>query len=140
MCNCFQPGLNLCKSRLQVTSHLTLCTNLRHLQEERADASWCKWLTYLLHAHTAKDTDLVSVMRLIREAEGHTEGVIVILQEAVSVLVLVQTRHRALELLQPRVQVLLDPPVTGEIGLHHLAQRQVVPCICTLRWTKNINY
>lgn len=75
-------------------------------------------------------------MGLIGEAKGHTEGVIVILQETVSVLALVQTGHSALELLQPRVQVLLGPPATGEVGLHHLAQRQVVPCICTLRWTK----
>lgn len=74
-------------------------------------------------------------MGLIREAKGHTKGVKVILQEGVSVLALVQSRHCVLELLQPRAQVLLAAPPTGQVGPHHPAQREVVPCICTLRET-----
>lgn len=85
--------------------------------------------------NTQINTDLVSIMGLIWEAKGHTEGVIVVLQEAVSVPALVQFGHGVLELLQPRAQVLLCPPPTGQVGLHHMAQREVVPCICTLRET-----
>lgn len=32
LCNRFQPGLDLFESGLQLTSHLTLCANLRNLQ------------------------------------------------------------------------------------------------------------
>lgn len=77
-------------------------------------------------------------MGLIREAKGHTEGVIVALQESVSVLALVQSGHGALKLLQPCTQVLLGPPPAGQVGLHHLAQREVVACICTLRQAMRI--
>lgn len=72
-------------------------------------------------------------MGLIGEAQRHAESVEVLLQESVSVLTLVQARHGALELLQPRAQVLLGPPATGQVGLNHLPQREVVPCVCRLR-------
>ena len=101
-------------------------------------------LIHWMHTHTRThtNTDLVSIVGLVGEAEGHTEGVIVVLQEGVSVLTLVQSGHGDLELLQPRAQVLLVPPPTWQVGLHHPAQRDVVPCICTLReaWTMDSNH
>lgn len=72
-------------------------------------------------------------MRLIREAKGHAEGVIVVLQEAVSIMNLVQFGYSDLELLQPCTQVLLGPSPTGQVGIHYPTQRDVVPYICTLR-------
>lgn len=72
-------------------------------------------------------------MRVIGEAQRHAESVEVLLQESISVLSLVKARHGALELLQPRAKVLLVPPAIGQVGLHHLPQQEVVPCICTLR-------
>ncbi len=82
-----------------------------------------------------QNTDLVSIVGLKGEAKGHREGIVVVLQEVVSVAALVQSGNGALELLQPRAQVLLGPPPTRQVGLHHPAQREVVPCICTLRET-----
>lgn len=79
-----------------------------------------------------RNTDLVSVVGLIGEAEGHAEGAVVLLQEGVSVSPLVHSGHDVLELLQPGAKVLLSPRPTGEVRLHHLAQREVVPRICTL--------
>lgn len=78
---------------------------------------------------------LVSFMGLIRETKGHTESVIVVLKEGVSVPALVQSGHCLLELLQPCAKILLGPPSTGQVGLHHPSQREVVPYICTLRDT-----
>lgn len=72
-------------------------------------------------------------MGLIGEAQRHAESVQVLLQEGISVLTLGKARHGSLELLQPCVKVLLGPPATGQVGLHHLPQCEVVPCICTLR-------
>lgn len=76
--------------------------------------------------------DLVSVVGLIGEAQRHAEGVDVLLQEGVSVLDLVQTRHGVLELLQPKAEVLLVPRPPREVRLHHLAQGEVVASIRTL--------
>lgn len=72
-------------------------------------------------------------MGVIGEAQRHAESVEVLLQESISVPSLVKARHGALELLQPRAKVLLVPPAMGQVGLHHLPQHEVVPCICTLR-------
>lgn len=72
-------------------------------------------------------------MGLIGKAQWHAESVKMVLQEGISVPTLGKTRHGALELLQPCAKVLLGPPMTGQVGLHHLPQRQVVPYICTLR-------
>lgn len=58
-----------------------------------------------------------------------------VLQEGVSVLPLVQSRHSPLKLLQPRAQVVLSPPPPGQVGIHHPAQREVVAYICTLTET-----
>lgn len=80
----------------------------------------------------AQTADLVSIVRLVGEAKGHAEGVVVLLQEDVSVPVLVQARHGVLELLQPPAEVLLGPRPTGEVCLHDLAQGEVVPCVRTL--------
>lgn len=80
----------------------------------------------------APTADLVSVVGLVGEAQRHAEGVVVLLQEGVSVPDLVQTRHGVLELLQPPAEVLLGPRAPGEVGLHHLAQGEVVACIRAL--------
>lgn len=132
--DCFQSGLYLFESGLQLASHLALCADLRNLTDKRESRVDATLLNNPTNANT-QNTDLVSIVGLIGEAKGHTEGVVVVLQEGVSVAALVQSGHGALELLQPRAQVLLGPPPAGQVGLHHPAQREVVPCICTLRET-----
>lgn len=72
-------------------------------------------------------------MRMIGEAQRHAESIEVLLQERISVSSLIKARHGALELLQPRAKILLVPPAIGQVGLHHLPQQEVVPCVCTLR-------
>lgn len=80
-----------------------------------------------------KSTDLVSIMGMVGEAQRHAESAEVVLQDSISVPGLVKARHGGLELLQPRAKVLLGLPAIGQVGLHHLPQQEVVPCICTLR-------
>lgn len=50
-------------------------------------------------------------------------------------MALVQSRHCPLKLLQPCDEILLGLPLTGQEGLHHPSQREMVPYICTLRDT-----
>lgn len=136
----FQSGLDLFESGLQLASHLTLCPDLSNLTDTGEFINTKQPINPInTHTHAHKNTDLVSIVGLVGEAEGHTEGVIVVLQEGVSVLTLVQSGHGDLELLQPRAQVLLVPPPTGQVGLHHPAQRDVVPCICTLREARQMD-
>lgn len=71
-------------------------------------------------------------MGQIRKPNRHREGVVMVLQQFVSVLALVQSRYHILKLLQSRVQVLLSPPPSGQVGLRHSLQRVVVANICTL--------
>lgn len=73
-------------------------------------------------------------MGMVGEAQRHAESVEVLLQDSISVSSLVKARHDALQLLQPLAEVLLVLPAIGQVGLHHLPQHEVVPCICTLRW------
>lgn len=72
-------------------------------------------------------------MGMVGEAQRHAESVEVLLQESVSVSRRVKARHCALELLQPRAEILLVLPATGQVGLHHLPHQEVVARICTLR-------
>lgn len=134
-----QSGLNLFESGLQITPHFTLRTDLRHLKRQKEDVelelnenkihTLAPKDMECMHAHTHACTDLVAIMGLVLEANGHTKSVVVVLQENVPVLVLVQFSNSPLELLQPCAQVLLDPPATGQVGPHHPAQGEVVPCI-----------
>lgn len=72
-------------------------------------------------------------MGLIGEADWHREGIVVVLQDSVSVSALIQSRHGLLKLLQTRAHVLPGPPPSRQIGLHHPAQTEVVAYICTLK-------
>ncbi|TNN82823.1 hypothetical protein EYF80_006780 [Liparis tanakae] len=102
---------------LRLASHLTLCTHFGNLRDTRRFI--VKPLNNPLNADKQK-ADLVSVMGLIGEAKGHAEGVVMVLQEGVSVVALVQPGHGALELLQPRAQVVLGPPATGQSSGQYL--------------------
>lgn len=89
------------------------------------------------------NTDLVSIMGLVGEAKGHAEGVVMVLQQRVSVVALVQSGDGFLDLLQPRGQVLLGTPPTGQVSLHHPTHSEVVSHICTLgekRFNSNFRF
>ena len=72
-------------------------------------------------------------MGLILEALGQTESIVVGLKQAVSVLVLVQSGHGRVELLQASSQTLLGLRPDGQVGPQHAGQGNVVACICRLR-------
>lgn len=131
-----QSGLYLCESDLQLAPHLALCADLGNLRDTRVSRASQKNNPLNKNTrldHSKQNTHLVPVVGLILEATGHREGVIVVLQEGVSVLALIQSRHGRLELLQARAEVLLVPPPSGQVGLHHTAQRDVVPYVCALK-------
>lgn len=86
----------------------------------------------MMHVCVGGESDLVTLVRLVLEAEGKAEGRVVGLQQSITVLALVQPAHGVVQLLEPVLQVLLHAVPVGQEAAHDPRQRQVVPEICAL--------
>lgn len=78
---------------------------------------------------------LVSFMGLVLKAEGQAESSVVGLEQSISILALVESSHRCVQLLKAIFHILDGSVSVGEVTAYNPRHRQVVPQIRALHST-----